>query len=297
MINIGIVGCGKWASTIINEINDNKDFNLNSIVCRKKFDNNLNLKIFNSSKKMIQSNIAESIYIAANPNLNLEIVKLSINKKIPLILEKPICRTFNDIKELKKITEKNNLTIIPNLSSYFSETFNELKKIVDKNYENINQVIIYEGGYGPFRENINPIWDWGFHSISLLYLLFEDKEFSNIKKIEIKSDSSNKRGLITKFSFKINNNIKVKIVTGNLFKKKLRKIKIKLHNKNFIVNDLISHELYYNKTKIFKNSKTPIVSLLNTFKNEMEIHKKIVSLKLINASYKTTKFLENFYKC
>ncbi len=121
MINIGIVGCGKWASTIINEINDNKDFNLNSIVCRKKFDNNLNLKIFNSSKKMIQSNIAESIYIAANPNLNLEIVKLSINKKIPLILEKPICRTFNDIKELKKITEKNNLTIIPNLSSYFQK--------------------------------------------------------------------------------------------------------------------------------------------------------------------------------
>ena len=31
------------------------------------------------------------------------------------------------------------------------------------------------------------------------------------------------KGVVTKFMFKINKNINVKIVTGNLFKKKLRK--------------------------------------------------------------------------
>ena len=44
MINIGIVGCGHWALKIINEINNNKKFNLTSIVCRNK---NSNFKILN----------------------------------------------------------------------------------------------------------------------------------------------------------------------------------------------------------------------------------------------------------
>ena len=36
MLNIGIVGCGNWSKIIIKEINNNKKFNLSSIVCRKK---------------------------------------------------------------------------------------------------------------------------------------------------------------------------------------------------------------------------------------------------------------------
>ena len=51
MINIGIVGCGEWSSKLINEINNNNNFNLTSIVCRKDYSNQFNLKIFNSAKK------------------------------------------------------------------------------------------------------------------------------------------------------------------------------------------------------------------------------------------------------
>ena len=36
MINIAVVGCGNWASKIINEIKIHNKFNLTSIVCRKK---------------------------------------------------------------------------------------------------------------------------------------------------------------------------------------------------------------------------------------------------------------------
>ncbi len=294
MINIGIVGCGEWSSKIINEINNNKNFNLTSIVCRKEYLNPSKLKIFNSVKEMIESDINDSIYVAAQPSVNLEIVKMSENKKIPLILEKPISNSLNNMREIKQITEKNDLTVIPNLTNYFSETFYELKKIINKNYEELDEIIIYEGGFGPFRKNINPIWDWGFHSISILYLLFDNAEFSNINKTEIKSKNN---GIIAKFNFKINNKINVKLVTGNLFKKKLRKIKIKLINRNIIINNMVSHELYYNKKIIFKNSKSPITSLLNTFKKEMQIDKKTTSRKLIDASCKTTEFLENFYRC
>ena len=82
MINIAVVGCGNWALKIINEINIHNKFNLTSIVCRKKKENIPKTIIFDSIDKMINSKINDSIYVAAEPKLNLEIIKLIKNSVI-----------------------------------------------------------------------------------------------------------------------------------------------------------------------------------------------------------------------
>ncbi len=293
MIKIALVGCGNWASKIIKEIDSNRNYILNSIVCRKKKIFKNNIQIFENIEKLVESDIYDYIYVAALPKINLEIIKLIKEKRIPLIIEKPVANSCKDLQEIKKILEDYNLIIYPNLSNYFSETFEELKQIVDKNFTKIKEITIYEGSFGPFRNDIHPIWDWGFHSVSLLYLLFSEKNFSVVNKKEVKSNNKYGRGMVTKFFFKINSNINVKIITGNLFKKKLRKLKIVLDDKNYITNDMILHKLSFNNKVIFKNNKSPISSLLMKFENgNLEVSK-----KLIDASYKTTVFLEKFYKC
>ena len=193
-------------------------------VCRKKKKNIANVKIFDSVGKMIDSKNNHSIYVAAQPKLNLEIVKLIKNNKYPVILEKPVSDSLENNKELKRIIVENNLIVLPNLTNYFSESFLELKKITDEKYKKIKEIIIYEGNYGPFRKNIHPVWDWGFHSISILYLLFKEDKFEDIKMEIIKSNNSNGKGIVSKFYFSINKRIKVKVITGNLFKRKLRKM-------------------------------------------------------------------------
>ena len=297
MINIAIVGCGDWALKIINEINNNKKFNLTSIVCRKKKKNIPNVKIFDSVGKIIDSKKNNSIYVAAQPKLNLEIVKLIKNNKYPVILEKPVCDSLENNKELKRIIVENNMIVLPNLTNYFSESFLELKKITDEKYKKIKEIIIYEGNYGPFRKNIHPVWDWGFHSISLLYLLFKEDKFEDIKMEIIKSNNLNGKGIVSKFYFSINKKIKVKIITGNLFKRKLRKMKINFSDNTFVLNDMLNHKLYLNKNLIFENSKTPLSSLLNNFEDAIRLNNHKLSRELIEISCKTTKFLEKFFKC
>ena len=297
MINIGIVGCGDWAFKIVNELNINKKFNLKAIVCRKKKDNIQKFKVFDSVKKMIESGINDSIFVAADPKLNLEVIKLIKNNKIPVILEKPVSNSFENITELKKIIFNNKLIVFPNLTNYFSETFFHLKRLTDINYKDIKEIVIYEGGFGPFRKNIHPVWDWGFHSLSLLYLLFKKKNFSQIKMMKLKSNNLYGKGIVSKFSFKINREIDVKIITGNLFKKKIRKIKINLKNGSYILNDMIKHELYMDEEIIFKNNCSPITSLLINFEQAIRLNEYGISKELIDASCKTTKFLEKFFKC
>lgn len=292
MHNIALVGCNNWALKIINEISLNKHYNLNSIVCRNKKNFKKNIRVFENIESLIEANICDCIYVAALPEVNLEIIKLLRIKRIPLIIEKPVSNSIKNIMSIKEILENNNHIVYPNLTNYFSETFKELKQIVDMNFTKIKEIIVYEGNFGPFRKNIHPIWDWGFHPISLLYLLFWEREFSVIEKKEIRSSNEHGNGVVTKFILKINTNIKVKIVTGNLFKKKIRKIKILLEDNNCFVNDMIDHQISFNHEIIFKNNKTPISSLLKKFEN----YNFEISRKLINVSYKTTVFLEKFYK-
>ena len=293
MIDIALVGCGNWAFKIINEINLNKNYNLNSIVCRKNQIFKNKIRVFKNIESLIESNNCDCIYIAALPKVNLRVIKLLEQKKIHLIIEKPVSDTLRNLQKIKRILESNDLIIYPNLTNYFSQTFEEFKHVVDINFTKIKEIIVYEGNFGPFRKDIHPIWDWGFHSISLLFLIFWGRDFSIVEKKEIISNNKYGKGLVTKFMFKINKNIDVKIVTGNLFKKKLRKIKIILNDNNYIINDMVDHQIYANNKIIFKNNETPLSSLLKKFENG----NREISKKLISASYKTTDFLEKFYKC
>ena len=301
MLNIGIIGCGNWSLKILKEIERNKNFNLRSILCRNynlktiKFENKI--KIYENIERFFLDNINDCIYVAGTPELNLQVVYLAKKNNIPLILEKPLSNSYVNSKKLQLIAHKNKLIVLPNLTNYFSESFVYLKNYIDNNFNKINKIIIYEGGNGPFRDNIHPIWDWGFHSFSTLLKIFENKKFSQIKNKEIKKSDSNLKGIITRFNFQIESKFEIKLITGNLFKQKIRKIKIILNNNNILEHDMINHVIYLNKKIVFENSTTPIQSLFEKFNRAIKEKNTDLSQNLINISCKTIKSLEDFYNC
>ena len=69
-LNIALVGCGNWASKIINEINLNKNYNLNSIVCRNKKNFKKKIRVFENINSLVEANICDCIYVAALPKVN-----------------------------------------------------------------------------------------------------------------------------------------------------------------------------------------------------------------------------------
>lgn len=301
MLNIGIIGCGDWSFKVLNEIERSKNFNFKSILCRNYNIKNIKfkkkIKVYEDIEKFFYQNINDCVYVAGTPELNLHAIKLARRNNIPLILEKPISNSYFNSKKLRLIANKNKLIVFPNLTNYFSESFVYLKDYIDKNFFEIKKIIIYEGDNGPFRNNIHPIWDWGFHSFSTLLKIFEHKKFSKIKKTELKKNSSYQNRIITKFNFKIESKFEVKVITGNLFKQKIREIKIILKNNNILKLNMVSHKIYLNDKIVFKNRTSPIQSLLERFHNAIQEDNIDLSQNLINISCKTTKILDNFYNC
>ena len=297
MIKIGVIGCGKWSKTVIKEINKSHRFKLKAIVCRSqnKIAQNKDIDIFNNVNDLIESNKCNCLYVAANPSVNFEIVNLIKEKPIPIILEKPFSNDYIQAKEMQEIVLKNNILLMINLPNIYSECFNEIKKIINSNLKNLKEVKIVEGDFGPFRDNINPIWDWGYHSFSTLIDIFGYESISDITIKEIKKNRLGK-DLVSKFNFKINSKIKVKVVNGNLFKHKIRKMKIYFNNYDVYEFDMINHIIFKNKNVIYSSKSSPLEALLNIF--YININKKInTEVSRIKTACLTSKFLENFYKC
>ena len=90
MLRIGLIGCGNWSTTIIEEIKNNHNFLLKSAVCRNGINNNFgnNIDIFNNIESLFQSNTVDCVYVAAIPQINLNVVRNASLRKLPLILEK-----------------------------------------------------------------------------------------------------------------------------------------------------------------------------------------------------------------
>ena len=299
MIKIGVIGCGEWSDTVINEIKKNKNFIFNAIVCRKENHKYLkdDIYVYNDIKGLINSNSCDSIYVAADPAANLEILNLIKLSPVPIILEKPFSNSYKNAIKMQEIVLNNNFLILINLPNIYSECFKKIKQIVNSNLENITEIKIFEGGFGPFRNNINPIWDWGYHSFSILVHLFGENTFSNIKLKELKKNKIYGNGIIGKFEFNINSKIKVKVINGNLFKNKIRTMKLFDNDKNIYEFDMINHKILKNNRIIFTNTQTPIQNLLNSF------HKYIIKKNFKNKDINiktlcdTEKILETFYKC
>ena len=300
MLKIGIAGCGNWSNTVLKEIKNNKNFNLESVFCRnynsKKIRFDSSIKIYENIESFFLENINDCIYVAGSPELNFKAVNLAIKNKIPLILEKPISNNSQNLEKIQFLTNKYKLIIIPNLTNYFSDSFNYLKNYVDKNFDQIKRIIIFEGGNGPYRKNIHPIWDWGFHSFSTLLTIFENRIFSKIIKEEIKSKAYT-NDVITRFNFRVESKFDVKLISGNLLKQKIRKFKIILKNNNVLESNMINHKIYLNKKIVFESNMTPLQSLLNNFYKTIKESDTDYSKNLINISNKTTKILEKFYNC
>ena len=300
MLNIGIIGCGEWSKKIIEEVEYNKNFNLKSIVCRNYNSKIIKVKknvcIFKDIENFFKKNINDCVYVAGTPKLNIEVTKLANKYKIPLILEKPLTNSYKEAQELQKMAKNNKMIILPNLSHYFSDSFFYLKIFIKKNINEIKKIIIYEGGNGPFRKNIHPIWDWGFHSFSTLINLFEYKNISNINRQEIKKNNLFEKGIVTKFKVNINSRFEVKLLTGNIFKKKIRKIKVILNNGSNLESNLNNHKIYLNGNIVFKSSTSPLQSLLDKFNFNIVEDNIDLSQSLLKTSCETTQILEKFYK-
>ena len=95
--NILIIGYGKIGKRYLSILRQKK---VNIIILRKKTSTSKKIKIINNLKNIKK---VDGVIIASPLNTHFKYAKYFLKKKIPVLLEKPICENLNEAKKLKRI--------------------------------------------------------------------------------------------------------------------------------------------------------------------------------------------------
>jgi len=297
--NILIIGYGKIGKRYLSILRQKK---VNIIILRKKTSTSKKIKIINNLKNVKK---VDGVIIASPLNTHFKYAKYFLKKKIPVLLEKPICENLNEAKKLKYFSYANKTSLIINYSDLYDPNFIKLLNFIS---QDINKIKTIGMNYGNNKNNYNtnkiitPAQDWLPHPIAVITSIL--KKVNNFKFIDyVRKLSSTKREIFEKF--KIRFIFKKKNITlnfSNFPQTNMRNIYIETENfsiyfdaynrkKNYFLNNNykkkvnIKRNSFENITNQFlniieKNTYTSNIKLgINELKLTSEILKKMILLK------------------
>tara|TARA_B100001093_G_C26763129_1_gene986638 strand:- start:587 stop:1426 length:840 start_codon:yes stop_codon:yes gene_type:complete len=214
-VNFLLIGKGSWSHNYIKTVNKHPKAHLSLHIGARKVieDAKLNSRHL---KEIIEKYNISIIVLSVTPSSQIKILKLLLEFNGKIILEKPLFSSHSEKNFFKKLDSSFTSKIFVNHFHFFSKDFlSFIDKIKSKNLKKIH---IYDYGMGPNRDFIRPIFDWGPHSLGIINYLTKDNVIKNVVK---KKSRYGEKWFI---SLKANSNIKIKILTGNGFSYKKRRI-------------------------------------------------------------------------
>jgi oxidoreductase, gfo/idh/mocA family/transferase hexapeptide repeat protein len=226
-----LIGYGYWGKIIKRYIEGNNYFELVG-VCDPALENSLNLEDILKSKDI------ECAFVCSPVDTHYSTVKKLLEHNKHVFCEKPLCKDFNETKELVNLSEKKEVCLYTDYIYTVSPSINFIKE----NINLVGKVLYCEASikqFGNFYQNDDVFEVIGVHMFSALsYIL--DAEIA-IKNILFEKKNKNNLTEIALIEFEMLNNIKGIINCSLLNEVKERKIKF-ICEKGIIIFDMLGEK-------------------------------------------------------
>ena len=227
-VQLGLIGAGYWGQNYIKTIIKLKNIHLKRISSSYSNLSDFNLKncIFTSDwRDFTRCDDLDGVIIATRPYSHAKIAKAFIERGIPVIIEKPLTLSKIDAEHLFDIARETNCIVKIDHTYLYSPGFRKLKE-VSRREKNLLSLTSIGGNYGPFRQDVNALWDWAPHDLAMCIDIIGkkpikiDAEYLN-KEIIGQVEASN-----IHICLEFENKIKAYINIGNLMDCKKRSFKL-----------------------------------------------------------------------
>ena len=301
-IRLGLIGVGAWGSNYVKTVENIHGMEIDLIACKNP--NNKSYlqdiyRVVDCWQEVITCPRIDGIIIASPPSTHYEIAAEAIKNKKQLIIEKPITLSSYEAKILLELSVENKVNVKVNHIYLYHPMYIFLKEYIQQK-KDLNSIITLSGNFGPFREDVSPLWDWAPHDLAMCLDLMGEipsKIEAKYNKLEFTS-KQNKSNIFTKLSF--SNNKYAMLEFGNLMKSKKRFMKLNFANGSYIFDPIrykhIQKENNFQLEEIEQKKITedvsfedsPLEVLLKDFMKDIKINRfKMDDLKLSISVIKT----------
>ena len=250
-LKIGLIGCGYWATNLINTLENNSIFDVsiydNSEAQIKFIKSKFSfLKKCNSLTELLNKDL-DCVFLITPSSTHYEISKKVLLKGHNLFLEKPGTLKYKNIKLLTNIAAKKKSILMVGYIYNYNVYINYIKRLLDKRYlGNLKYLYFERSNLGPIRYDTSCVWDLASHDISTAYYLL-----NKTPKIESVNGSNFLKKKFFDISYiKMNySGVKVEIKSSWLNPEKIRKLIIIGDKRMLQFNEMSKNKkvLIYNK--------------------------------------------------
>lgn len=233
------------------------------------------------------------ISICSPTHLHFEHIKICIESGKKILVEKPICSTYEQTTTINNMLQKNNTVLTVGFIERFNPAFIALTNYLNNNEISIKHITATRTNPTSGRIlDADIVTDLSVHDIDLVLLLCKFSDY-----IILNCDYIENNGMKDEINANINiGNITADIITSRISDKATREIKIETLGGKIIICDLLNKIVTIDGNSININESNPIVdeiesfiNLCNGFENSCtNIDENIKVMKLTNelSSYK-----------
>lgn len=177
MINLALIGVGRWGKNFISTISSIPDCRLKYICAHT----NENLKTFSDDytkvrnyRDLFKYKDIDGLIVVTPGSTHFEIAYEFLKKGYNLFIEKPLTTDYKQALKLKKVYDSKKSAVLVGHIDLYNPPFIKLKKIT----KDIGQIqyLTFEGlNNGPVRSDMSVLWEWGPHGIAVVLDLLKIK--------------------------------------------------------------------------------------------------------------------------
>ncbi len=179
MVKVGVIGCGHWGPNHIRIFSSLP--NSRAVMCADVSEERLSavkalypsITTTKNYKDILKSQEVDAVCIAVPTSAHFDLTKEALEAGKHVLCEKPLSLTPSECEHLKETAERCKKVLMVGHVFIFNPGINELKKyIAGGELGQIHYAHSERTNLGPFRYDVNALWDLAPHDISIFNYLF-----------------------------------------------------------------------------------------------------------------------------
>lgn len=174
-MKLAVIGTGYWGPNLLRNFSDDPRVDV-KLICDldKSRAQNISARYRNLEVTTQVDDVAlnpdiNGVVICTPTNTHYEIAKRCLENNKHLFIEKPMATTSEECRDLIRIARKRNRKLMVGHIFLYNPAVQYVKGLVDRN--ELGEIIYIYGkrvNLGPFRKDVNALWDLAPHDIAIL---------------------------------------------------------------------------------------------------------------------------------
>jgi predicted dehydrogenase len=181
-VNVCVVGLGHWGPNLVRALNDHPQAEVVAGVeprdtrARLVKEKNPDLRIYSTLAECLRREDLDAVVLATPAKYHHPLALQALEAGKHLLIEKPLSDQMDTALEIVALAEARQRILMTGHVFLYNEGVQEAKRIIQQEtFGRISYVRSVRSNFGPFRSDVNALWDLAAHDISIFNYLFDQQ--------------------------------------------------------------------------------------------------------------------------